>query len=77
MKKQLVFILLLSCLNWLGFQSEHFAFSSELNFEALQVVPDSDLGRWYSGQVYFDGQWRRIEQVQQLVAMDRRWQAYQ
>jgi hypothetical protein len=77
MKKQLVFILLLSCLNWLGFQSEQFAFSSELNFEALQVVPDSDLGRWYSGQVYFDGQWRRIEQVQQLVATDPRWQEYQ
>jgi hypothetical protein len=65
MKKQLVFILLLSCLNWLGFQSEQIAFSSDLDFEALQVGPDSDsdLGRWYSGQVYFDGQWRRIEQV--------------
>ena len=77
MQKQLVYTLLLSCLNWLGFQTEQFTFSSELDFEILQVGPDSDLGRWYSGQVNIDGQWRRIEQVQQLLATDSRWQAYQ
>ena len=65
---------LVACWAGLGLPTCHIAFAEE--FEPGFLPADSDLARWHSGQVYFDGQWRHIEQVQQLVCTDPRWQQY-
>ncbi|QDS97578.1 polymorphic toxin-type HINT domain-containing protein [Adhaeretor mobilis] len=77
MKKQIAYVLLLSCWGLLGTPSVQIAFAAEVNRDAVPAVPNSELARWHSGQVFFDGQWRHVEQVQQLVSTDSRWQDYQ
>lgn len=44
--------------------------------EALQVDPEHAHARWKSGQVHFDGQWRNVGEISDLVNQDRRWQEY-
>src|SRR5262245_43427100 len=49
---------------------------SALLAEAIEADPDFAPARWQSGQVQFDGAWRDLDQVQNLVAHDERWKAY-
>ncbi|MCH7751199.1 MAG: hypothetical protein IH898_03460, partial [Planctomycetes bacterium] len=49
---------------------------ADLLREALQVDPEFRLARWHLGQVLFQGKWRSIESVGQLVSHDPRWQEY-
>jgi hypothetical protein len=44
--------------------------------KALKADPDFAPARWHNGQVKFDGRWRKLEEVQELVAKDPRWIGY-
>jgi len=78
MQNRLAYTFLLSCCFGFGLPAADFSSAAEVNRDApdVQIAPDSKLARWHSGQVYFDGQWRTLEEVQQLVTTDPRWQEY-
>lgn len=44
--------------------------------EALEIDANNDLARWQSGQVYFNGEWRSIDEVGEFVSHDRRRDEY-
>jgi hypothetical protein len=44
--------------------------------EAVQADPYFPPARWHNGQVKFDGQWRNLDEVQELVTKDPRWIGY-
>lgn len=44
--------------------------------EALELDANNDLARWQSGQIYFDGEWRSIDEVGEYVSNDRRRDEY-
>lgn len=50
---------------------------ADLLREALRLDPEFQLARWHLGQVFFQGKWRSILNVGQLVSHDPRWQEYQ
>ena len=79
MKIILSFAAFLVCWIELGLHVAKVAQAVELDrgSKARPIAADSDLSRWRSGQVFFDGQWRHIEQIQELVTTDPRWQEYQ
>ncbi|TWU28249.1 polymorphic toxin-type HINT domain-containing protein [Bythopirellula polymerisocia] len=49
----------------------------QLLIEAERADPEFNLAHWYRGKVLFDGNWKPIDAVQQLVASDPRWDEYQ
>lgn len=52
------------------------ALRDKLLHQALRVDPGFELAHWQLGQVYFQGQWRSIDTIGQLVSHDPRWQEY-
>jgi hypothetical protein len=44
--------------------------------EAIETDPEFAPARWHSGQVNFDGAWRTLADVQNLVSHHRRWADY-
>ena len=44
--------------------------------QAIKVDPHNELARWLLGQVQFSQGWSSIEEVEELVAKDGRWEEY-
>jgi hypothetical protein len=44
--------------------------------QALAADPEHSPARWQSGQLKFDGKWRTLSEIEQIVSTDPRWSKY-
>ncbi len=44
--------------------------------DVLRLDPEHKLARWHTGQVFYNGEWKSLDAIHELVSTDPRWQEY-